>query len=108
LNLDQTRITDNGMEHLGNLKNLEMLSLNGTSVSDAGLRHLSGMRKLRVLWLGRCRPNGIVEGTDITDLGLEQLKPLSKLEVLSVGGTEVTEAGEKDLGRALPNLTIMH
>jgi len=106
--LDRTRITDRGLEHLRGLTNLEMLSLNGTDVSDAGLKHLAGLTKLRVLHLGMTHPDGSVYGTKITDAGLEHVAGLASLEVVSIGGTGVTSAGEQELHKALPNVTICH
>ena len=46
---DCERITDAGIAHLKNLKNLEVLKLNETKVTDKALQYLSDLKKLRHL-----------------------------------------------------------
>ena len=84
LSLDGNRITDAGLAHLGKLKQLRYLSLMCPQVTDAGLEHLEGLRELEGLYLQRAK---------VTDGGLEHLKDLSKLRELSLCETEVAGAG---------------
>ena len=42
-NLNNTQITDAGLEHLKGLTSLEELLLAATQITDAGLEHLKGM-----------------------------------------------------------------
>jgi hypothetical protein len=49
------RVTDAGLEHLKDLKELEELNLMGQKITDAGLQHLQGLKQLRVLYLGQSR-----------------------------------------------------
>jgi HEAT repeat protein len=90
-----TTITDEGLAQLQGLANLESLELVGTPVSDAGLRNLTRMTRLRHLSLR--------DVAGITDAGLTHLKGLTSLETLGLRGTQVTDAGLAHLG-ALGNL----
>jgi internalin A len=44
--------------------------------------------------------------TGVTDAGLKHLKELTELQTLSLWKTKVTDAGAKDLLKALPNCKI--
>lgn len=46
LDLQETRLTDNGLSALGGLIHLRSLDVGSTQVSDAGLAHLAGLTKL--------------------------------------------------------------
>ena len=59
------QITDAGMVHLKDLKNLEVLYLNHTRITDAGLVHLEGLTNLEYLNL---------EQTHVTDEGVKKLQ----------------------------------
>ena len=96
--LGATRVTDGALTHLRGLNNLITLELWNTQVTDAGLEHLKGLTKLRSL--------SLPSGDQITDAGLEHLKNLTQLEHLDLRGTDVTDAGCKDLQKALPNCNI--
>ena len=52
LQLDGTRVTDTGLEHLKGLINLQTVSLSNTQVSDTGLEHLKEMVSLELLYPG--------------------------------------------------------
>lgn len=97
LNLANTKITDDGLAQLEELKNLRRLHLEKTAIGDAGLAHLKGLSELRYLNL---------YGTKVTDAGLANLKGLANLEKLYLWQTAVTDAGAADLQKALPNLQI--
>ena len=97
LNLvDCANITYAGLNHLGQLKNLDGLNLHMTPVTDDGLRHLAGLTKLEGLTLSR---------TKVTDAGLAHLATLVNLKYLDLGGTETTDAGLVHL-RGLKKLHI--
>ncbi len=122
LDLSLTRITDQGMQELRNLRNVVDLDLNfaeyvtdeglaaikdwkklrrlnvhGTKVSDTGLEHIAGITTLESLNVG---------STAMTDVGLERLTSLPKLTELTMGGTELGDAGLQAL-RQLPTLTYL-
>ena len=119
LGLDGTRVSDAGLKHLRGLTQLQELYLCDTKVSDAGLEHLKGLTQLQVSFArwhqGQRRRAGTPQGIDptrvpgptrtrVTDAGLGHLKGLTQLRELSVGYTYVTDAGVKDLQKALPKL----
>ena len=89
LGLGGTEVTDEGLERLKWLSQLQGLNLGQTDVTDAGLEHLKGLSQLRVLGLLGCR--------NITDAGLESLKGLSQLQTLGLRETNITDAGLEHL-----------
>jgi Leucine-rich repeat (LRR) protein len=130
-------VTDAGLEYLQGLTQLEELDLAFARVTDAGLVRLKKLTRLKKLNLEHVlRTFGavrVVEGntvrlkpardlpttpetvpadliTDlqqITDAGLVPLQTLTHLTSLDLTGTEVTEAGVKQLRRALPRCQIV-
>ncbi len=92
--LDDTRVTDRGLERTGidGSKHLKVLSLAHTQITDAGLVHLEGLKNLKELDLA---------GTPITDAGLEHLKELKRLRSLTLTDTQVSAEGIKRLRRSL-------
>ena len=97
LTLEQTEITDDGMEALAGLRQLTDLSIHDSSITDAGLKHLQGLTRLRKLK---------IECPRVGDHGLEHLKGLASLRELWLFDTRVTEAGEKSIRRALANCSV--
>ncbi len=97
-----TPISDAGLEHLGKLKNLESLVLNGRSasrVTDAGVRHLGHLPCLKRLHLQQAQ---------ISDAGVETIKNLTNLEYLSLSrARRVSDDGVKHL-IALTNLNRLN
>jgi Leucine-rich repeat (LRR) protein len=55
LSLDDSRLTDEGLRHIGQITTLRELSLNHTRITDAGLRHLTGLKDLERLYVGDTR-----------------------------------------------------
>ncbi|MBG7606936.1 MAG: hypothetical protein IZT59_02750, partial [Verrucomicrobia bacterium] len=53
-NLNDTQISDNAMEFVCRMQELDRLQVRGTGVSDAGLSLLSALSKLKVLNLSKC------------------------------------------------------
>lgn len=97
LRAENCKMTDAGLEHLKDHKELWELGLANTKVTDAGLAHLRGLTKMRNLNLN---------GTAVTDASLENLKDMKALEHLSLGGTKVTDAGVAELKKALPKCQV--
>jgi Leucine Rich repeat len=101
LDLEDTPITDAGLEHVKGLTRLRALSLRGTRVTGLGLQHLKGMANLRDLDLA---------DTPMTDQGLAHLHGLTNLESLCLLSlrirSQITDAGINALHRALPQVHI--
>jgi hypothetical protein len=97
LNLGRTKITDDGLKAIENLKNLRKLHLENTHIGDAGLSHLKNLTSLEYLNL---------YGTQVTDSGLTELEGLKNLKSLYLWQTKVTPAGVDKLKQALPKCEI--
>ena len=95
--LRQTAVTDAGLENLSALDQLETLDLGWTEITDAGLVHLQGLTRLQ--WLD-------LSGTEITDAGLVHLQGLTRLQWLDLTNTKVTDEGVKKLQQALRSCKI--
>ena len=80
--------SDAGLVYLRGLKNLKSLYLRETQITDAGLAHLSALPHLEYLDLHRTR---------ITDAGLAHLTELPHLESLVLDQTQITDAGLRHL-----------
>jgi len=116
------KLTDNGLENLAGLKQLERLHLNGTGITDAGVAHLSGLTGLKVLDLsgtqitdaamphltGLVRLKGLfIENTRVTDEGLMQLAGMPSLKVVKAIGSEITVAGVEQFGEVMKDTDVM-
>ena len=73
LNLSNTNISDAGLKHLRELRNLNTLWLQDTAITDAGLRELHGHTQLK--WLG-------LKGTLVTPEGIEELESIGVTDVI--------------------------
>lgn len=94
VHLDESNVTDAGMQHLAGLEHLESLSVYGFALGDEGAKHLSGLRNLRRLDL---------RWTELTDDGLSHLNKMSKLETIYIWSSLVTDSGVEQLA-TLPEL----
>ncbi len=97
LNLANTKVTDEGLQHLKELINLRRLNLAHTKVIGPGLEHLKGLAQLQLLDLS---------GTQITNAGLEHLKGLTNVQMLYLKNTKVSDAGLEHL-KGLTNLQML-
>jgi hypothetical protein len=77
-------VTDVGLKHISNLKDLEYLDIGFTGITDDGLPHVASLPRLRSLLL-----NGLDEG--LTDKGVAALGSLSRLEELRLNSANVTD-----------------
>ena len=105
--------SDDDLEYVGRLTELEMLHLDGASITDSGLRHLSELRRLTGLTLRRtritdaglpalsdCRPLSVsLDYTAVSDSGIASLAGVANFEALGLDGTEVTDEGLAHLHR---------
>ena len=65
LKLNETAVTDAGLDTISKLAELEYLNLVGTAVTDEGLKKLEGLPKLRKLYLWQSK---------VTKAGADALK----------------------------------
>ena len=88
LDLSGAKLTDDDLDHLKGLAQLQTLWLAGNKISDAGLAKLGVLSQIKKLGL---------KGTKITDDGLVHLSRFSHLELLDLDDTAVTDVGLKHL-----------
>jgi hypothetical protein len=84
LGLRGAMITDTGLIHVAQMKNLERLDLSQTEVTDAGIVHLSSLPHLEYLNLF---------GTKVTDAALGPLSEIKTLRKVFLWQTAVTTNG---------------
>ena len=98
LDLGATKIGDAGLAHLRDLSNLEHIDLQHyTKITNAGIAHLAVLHKLKYLRMSF---------TKVGDRGLVHLEGLSGLKDLVLGRTKVTESGITRLRAALPGCNV--
>jgi hypothetical protein len=92
-------LTDAGVAHLAELKNLRVLILTDSEMTDASLRHIGSLTQLQELSL---------EGKGFSDEGLAQLRGLTRLKSLRLDAKQqgITEDGKKRLRAPIPGLKI--
>ena len=110
LSLDASWHTNDELNNIGLLSQLERLQLRGTRLelatfqarrsmlSDAGLAHIRRLRRITVLDL---------RGNPITDAGIDYLADLSELQELDLGFTNVAGPGLNGI-RRLPALRTLN
>jgi internalin A len=83
--VSETRsVTDAGLAHLKNLKNLQRVTFNQTGITGRGLVHLKGMNRLEIVF---------IDGNDLTDDGLAHLTGMTTLKHLNLRSPGITDAG---------------
>ena len=97
LHLRNSKISEEGLEHLRGQTNLELLDLSGTDVTDAELEHLVPLTHLKELFLAR---------TQVTDAGLAHLRDRPGLYRLDLKETQITDAGVDHL-LTMPDLSML-
>ena len=96
--IQSSRITDAGLDHLKGLTSLTSLGLAGRQITDAGLARLAGLKNLEELDL---------EGTAVTDASLPLLKTLfPNLKIVMLAGTKVSRQALWNLLQANHTLEI--
>jgi len=125
LMLEDTQVTDRGMEIIGQWKSLRVLGVYTDKqcrrVTDQGLAAISGLTKLENLCLRgmhitdasthhlRCFPNLKeldLSATEITDAALADISQLNHLRQLCLGDTRVTDEGMKSLAKLVHLRTL--
>ena len=97
--LNDTAVTDAGLEPIGKISTLANLDLRGCGVSNAGIAHLTGLKGLRALRLG-----GVDTTSTVDDVAMDDIAKLTSLKALALDFLWVGEetalaklAGLKDL-----------
>ncbi len=88
LEMENSALTDAGIEPLSGATRIGGLTIVGSRMTDAGLDHLASLTSLWRLRLDR---------SAITDAGLARLKSLKSLETLSLTETELTDSSVETL-----------
>ena len=97
LDLRQTEIADQGLDHLNLLTNLSYLYLDDTAITNQGIKKLSPFKNLKSLSL---------KNLPINDAAIDTLTSLNNLKYINLTGTKVTTAGISKLKQALPETRI--
>jgi Leucine-rich repeat (LRR) protein len=113
VSLARTSITDNDMERLMDLKDIQRLDLSFTYVTDAGIEHLQQFHQLEDFTCDTCefitdaaiaylRGNKalhrlVLRGTDITDVSLPYIADLTNLRTLDISYTMLGDVGLESL-----------
>jgi hypothetical protein len=97
IDLSDTPLDAEVMEHLPNVSGLTALRLTGSEVTDATLAALPELKTVTRL---------DVSGSNITDAGLQHLTSLPGLATLNLGDTQVTGAGLANLPPGLHSLVL--
>ncbi len=82
------QITDEGMKSLGQLKSLRVLGLNDTAVTDEGIAELANCKELAEIHLFR---------TAVGDKGIEVLADLPKMKYFNLRDTRISDESLKML-----------
>lgn len=93
--LTRTSITDEALKFLAKLEHLEQVGLSGTNVTDAGLADLLH-KGTKLYWINLSK-------TAVSDASIDRLMQLTSLEFLNVQFTQVTAEGARRVRDAHPN-----
>jgi hypothetical protein len=94
-----TPVQDADLAVFKDCRNVTSLYLVGTGITSAGFAHFAGNKDLTLLNLS---------GTKVDDTAVPVIKTFTKLEDLSIGVTEISEKGVKEIAEALPGCRIQH
>lgn len=121
LELTATKVSDEALIYLRDLKALQGLGLSHSQITGHGLVHLKELRNLRELWLSNTPINdsdlpGLshltelvqlgLSSTNVTDNGLKHLQPLKSLMRVYLFAAPVSEIGVEKLKHLLPGCRI--
>lgn len=97
LDLSETKITNTALSVLGKCRSLQTINLYETNTTADGLIQLQNLRNLRVLWTG----SNLISNFDIP-----KLAALKNLEYLTISSSVLTQWGEKEIRRRMPQTDI--
>jgi len=93
-----TDITDAGLPHLSNMKDLKILDLSRTKITDEGLKHLVVLEGVNHLLLCDC--------TQLTEAGLMEVAKMKGVLRLSLQGVGLDKQAISRIGAAKPSMFI--
>jgi hypothetical protein len=96
--LSRTKVTNEGLKHVGKLGRLTHLNLNRTEIGDKGIEALADLQSLE--WLN-------LYGTKITDASMPIIAKYRDLKAVYLWNTAVTSNGVSTLRKALPEAKIV-
>ena len=97
LTITGSRMTDAGLDHLASLTSLWRLRLDRSAITDAGLARLKSLKSLKILSLTE---------TKLTDSSVETLAGFQSLKSLNLDRSGISPAGIERLKQALPKARI--
>jgi hypothetical protein len=108
LDFSYTQVTNNGMEYLAGLRELEEVAAGGNKISGAGIRAFKLLPRLRVLDLGgmQKRNSGLWLVT-LTDADMDVIAGLESVESLDLADIKLTDLGAGKL-KKLPRLRALN
>jgi|GEM_PF-1072419 hypothetical protein len=96
--LSRTKVTNEGLKHVGKLGRLTHLNLNRTEIGDKGIEALADLQSLE--WLN-------LYGTKVTDASMPIIAKYRDLKAVYLWNTAVTSNGLSTLRKALPEAKIV-
>ena len=96
--LSRTKVTNEGLKHVGKLGRLTHLNLNRTEIDDKGIAALADLQSLE--WLN-------LYGTKVTDASMPIIAKYRDLKAVYLWNTAVTSNGVSTLRKALPEAKIV-
>lgn len=103
IHLTKSQITDSSLKVFADMPQLEGLCLQFNYFTDEGMRHVSQSPRLEELWV--CGRD--LRRNPITNVGLARLEKLEKLKELGVQYTQVTAEGIRSFKNAVPACRIV-
>ena len=88
LRLIGCRGTDEALEHIRSLRNIELLELDHSDLTDRGMEHVGSMTSITALRIG---------GTKVTDEGFTHIAKLTNLQYLEADYVDVSDAALQSL-----------
>ena len=86
--LSSDRITDRGLAHLAELRELRALEVQSRNTTAAGYKQLRGMKLSSLILRRNNRTSG-----DVDDSWMPEIAALTQVRYLSLQGTQITDAG---------------
>ena len=97
LELENSSVSDKGIEKIIRLKSLRVLDLDNTRISDMAMEMVARIEALEEIW---------IEDTEVTDTGLMALTSLPKLSFISTVNSPISDDAVGQFLKIRPDVTI--